>query len=226
MPENPFDVIKAEEFNHGLHQLASLMHFNVGLAGTLLSSSNVFLDGSRGPVNPCIYVLLSVQAKTIYEELATQGTVEPLPDHKPFLGVYMKLAPTLFGPHEYEHEPGFADVFRSSSTSERWNAWSKLSQSSLQRTRTRSRENFHSSPCATARTLETSGSRFKTNDVPFDNDSTSDHTGPASVRNRTCYGNLQTSFRKRPDFKGNAYTCSSMSTTTCPNASSAYLTPT
>ena len=48
MPENPFDVIKAEEFNHGLHQLASLMHFNVGLAGTLLSSSNVFLDGSRG----------------------------------------------------------------------------------------------------------------------------------------------------------------------------------
>ena len=32
--------------------------------------------------------------------------------HKPFLGVYVKLAPTLFGPHEYEQEPGFIEAFQ------------------------------------------------------------------------------------------------------------------
>ena len=112
MTRNPFDVIKAEEFNHGLDQLASLMHFNAGLAGTLLSSSNVFLDGSRGSGKSMYLRLLSVQAKTIYETLAEQGRVEPLPDHKPFLGVYMKLRPTLFGPHEYEQESGFQGTFQ------------------------------------------------------------------------------------------------------------------
>ena len=112
MATNPFDVIKAEEFNHGLDQLASLMYFKEGLAGTLLSSSNVFLDGSRGSGKSMYLRLLSVQAKTIYEQLAAQGKVEPLPEHKPFLGIYVKLAPTLFGPHEYEHESGFVEAFR------------------------------------------------------------------------------------------------------------------
>ena len=112
MTRNPFDVIKAEEFNHGLDQLASLMHFNAGLAGTLLSSSNVFLDGSRGSGKSMYLRLLSVEAKTIYETLALQGRVDPLPNHKPFLGVYMKLPPTLFGPHEYEKESGFQDAFQ------------------------------------------------------------------------------------------------------------------
>ena len=56
--------------------------------------------------------LLSVQAKTIYEQLARQGKVEPLPNHKPFLGIYVKLAPTLFGPHEDEWESGFVEAFR------------------------------------------------------------------------------------------------------------------
>lgn len=112
MTRNPFDVIKAEEFNHGLDQLASLMHFNAGLAGALLSSSNVFLDGSRGSGKSMYLRLLSIQAKTIYERLAARGSVDPLPTHKPFLGVYMKLPPTLFGPHEYEHESGFQDAFQ------------------------------------------------------------------------------------------------------------------
>ena len=112
MTKNPFDVIKAEEFNHGLDQLASLMYFKDGLAGTLLSSSNVFLDGSRGSGKSMYLRLLSIQAKTIYEQLATQGKVEPLPEHNPFLGIYVKLAPTLFGPHEYEQEPEFIEAFR------------------------------------------------------------------------------------------------------------------
>ena len=44
-----------------------------------------------------------------------QGKVEPLPNHagcKPFLGIYVKLAPTLFGPHEDELESGFIEAFR------------------------------------------------------------------------------------------------------------------
>lgn len=48
MTPNPFDIIKAEEFNHGLHELASLMHFGAARAESLLTSSNAFLDGSRG----------------------------------------------------------------------------------------------------------------------------------------------------------------------------------
>ena len=112
MTKNPFEIIKAEEFNHGLDQLASLMHFGVGLADRLLSSSNVFVDGSRGSGKSMYLRLLSLQAKTIYERFSKQGTVQPLPPHKPFVGVYMKLAPTLFGIHEYEHLPVFPDAFR------------------------------------------------------------------------------------------------------------------
>ena len=112
MTKNPFEIIKAEEFNHGLDQLANLMHFGVGLADRLLSSSNVFVDGSRGSGKSMYLRLLSLQAKTIYERLSEQGTVQPLPPHKPFLGVYLKLAPTLFGIHEYEHLPAFQNAFQ------------------------------------------------------------------------------------------------------------------
>ena len=112
MTTNPFEIIKAEEFNHGLDQLANLMHFGVGLADRLLSSSNVFVDGSRGSGKSMYLRLLSLQAKTIYERLSEQGTVQPLPPHKPFLGVYLKLAPTLFGIHEYEHLPAFQNAFQ------------------------------------------------------------------------------------------------------------------
>ena len=112
MAKNPFDVIKAEEFNHGLDELASLMYFKEGLAAPLLSSSNVFLDGSRGSGKSMYLRLLSVQAKTIYEQLARRGKVEPLPNHNPFLGIYVKLSPTLFGPHEDEWESGFVEAFR------------------------------------------------------------------------------------------------------------------
>ena len=112
MTTNPFEIIKAEEFNHGLDQLANLMHFGVGLADRLLSSSNVFVDGSRGSGKSMYLRLLSLQAKTIYERLSKQGNVQPLPPHKPFVGVYMKLAPTLFGIDEYEHLPAYPDVFQ------------------------------------------------------------------------------------------------------------------
>ena len=88
------------------------MHFGVGLADRLLSSSNVFLDGSRGSGKSMYLRLLSLQAKIIYERLSAQGNVQPLPPHKPFVGVYMKLAPTLFGFHEYEHFPAFPGAFQ------------------------------------------------------------------------------------------------------------------
>ena len=56
--------------------------------------------------------LLSVEAKAIYEQLASEGKAEPLPPHKPFLGVYMKLDPTFFGRHEYEAADGFSTAFQ------------------------------------------------------------------------------------------------------------------
>ena len=79
MANNPFEVIKAEEFNHGLDQLASLMYFKAGLASALLSSSNAFLDGSRGSGKSMYLRLLSVQVKTIYEQLAKQGRLNLCP---------------------------------------------------------------------------------------------------------------------------------------------------
>ena len=112
MTENPFDIIKAEEFNHGLDQLASLMHFGAGRARNLLNASNVFLDGSRGSGKSMYLRLLSIQAKTIYEKLASEGTAEPLPPHRPFVGVYMKLSPTAFGRHEKEDTKGFSSAFQ------------------------------------------------------------------------------------------------------------------
>ena len=112
MDRNPFDIVKAEEFNHGFDELATLMHFGTTLAGSLLSASNVFLDGSRGSGKSMHLRLLSIQAKTTYERLAAREMVDPLPKHKPFLGVYMKLAPTLVGPHEYEQRPGFREAFQ------------------------------------------------------------------------------------------------------------------
>ena len=77
MTHNPFDIIKAEEFNHGLEQLAHLMHFRASLAGSLLSASNVFLDGSRGSGKSMYLRLLSLPAKTVYERLANRERVQP-----------------------------------------------------------------------------------------------------------------------------------------------------
>ena len=122
MTRNPFDVIKAEEFNHSLDELASLMYFKEGLAGPLLSSSNVFLDGSRDQANQCTYACCRFRRKQSTNKLAKQGKVEPLPNHRPFLGIYVKLAPTLFGPHEDELESGFVEAFGSFSMSMRWSA--------------------------------------------------------------------------------------------------------
>ena len=112
MSGNPFDIVKAEEFNHGLDQLAHLMHFGTGRVSNLLNASNVFLDGSRGSGKSMYLRLLSIQAKTIYEKLASEGEVERLPPHKPFVGVYMKLTPTLFGHHERESVSGFNLLFQ------------------------------------------------------------------------------------------------------------------
>ena len=56
--------------------------------------------------------LLSYPVKIRYERLAADGKVDPLPVHSPFMGVYFKLAPTIFGPHEFEAEPRFAESFQ------------------------------------------------------------------------------------------------------------------
>ncbi|HEX3684989.1 MAG TPA: hypothetical protein VHU83_20815 [Bryobacteraceae bacterium] len=109
---NPFVITKAEQFNHSYAQLAALMHLKPGVADILLSNSNVFIDGSRGSGKSMYLRLLSLPVKATYERLAGEGSVEPLPAHGPLLGVYAKLTPTIFGPHEYEEESGFFDVFQ------------------------------------------------------------------------------------------------------------------
>jgi hypothetical protein len=43
---NPFNVTKAEGFNHSYEELASLMQFKVGVADVLLNNTNVFIEGS------------------------------------------------------------------------------------------------------------------------------------------------------------------------------------
>jgi hypothetical protein len=109
---NPFVITKAEQFNHSYSQLASLMHLKPGVADVLLSNSNVFIDGSRGSGKSMYLHLLSLPVKSSYEELARQDRAEALPSHTGYLGAYAKLAPTIFGPHEYEESPGFADLFQ------------------------------------------------------------------------------------------------------------------
>jgi hypothetical protein len=112
MRPNPFSITKAEGFNHSYEKLASLMEFRSGVADNLLSNSNVFVDGSRGSGKSMYLRLLSLAVKAQYEKLVRDGAVEGLPEHAQYLGIYLKLAPTIFGPHEYEERPRFRDAFR------------------------------------------------------------------------------------------------------------------
>lgn len=109
---NPFSLTKAEEFNHSYEDLASLMAFKAGVADILLNSSNVFLTGSRGSGKSMYLKLLSFPVKTVYEGLAQKKKVEPLPTHKPYIGIYVKFAATIFGPHEYENKENFREMFQ------------------------------------------------------------------------------------------------------------------
>ena len=109
---NPFVITKAEEFNHSYELLASLMHFRTGVADVLLSNTNVIIEGSRGSGKSMYLRMLSLPVKTTYESMAEAGTVDALPVHKPFVGVYVKLVPTIFGPNEHEGHPDFERAFQ------------------------------------------------------------------------------------------------------------------
>ena len=112
MKQSPFLLTKAEEFNHSYELLASLMQFKPGMADVLLSNTNVILEGSRGSGKSMYLRLLSLPVKSTYESLAHKGEVDSLPPHTQFVGVYTKLNPTIFGPNEYEKQPGFQQAFQ------------------------------------------------------------------------------------------------------------------
>lgn len=112
MPANPFLVTKAEGFNHSYEQLALLMQFKVGVADVLLSNTNLFIEGSRGSGKSMYLRLLSLPVKAYYEQLASEGKVDLLPEHPNYVGAYVKLALTIFGPHEYEDRPQFRELFQ------------------------------------------------------------------------------------------------------------------
>ena len=112
MPTNPFLVTKAEQFNHSYEQLALLMQFKAGVADVLLSNTNVFIEGSRGSGKSMYLRLLSHPIKFHYEKLSREGKVDSLPPHKPYLGVYAKLSPTIFFKHEFENIPRFRELFQ------------------------------------------------------------------------------------------------------------------
>lgn len=109
---NPFVVTKAEEFNHSYDVLASLMQFKAGVADVLLSSTNVFIEGSRGSGKSMYLRILSLPVKATYDDLCDKGQVERLPDHKPFVGIYAKLNPTIFAENEYESAEGYRRSFQ------------------------------------------------------------------------------------------------------------------
>ena len=109
---NPFVVTKAEEFNHSYELLASLMQFKAGVADVLLSNANVFIEGSRGSGKSMYLRILSLPVKATYDDLSAKGEVERLPDHKPFVGVYAKLNPTIFAGNEYESTEGYQRSFQ------------------------------------------------------------------------------------------------------------------
>ena len=109
---NPFVVTKAEEFNHSYELLASLMQFRVGVADVLLSNTNVFLEGSRGSGKSMYLRILSLPVKATYDKLLVEGQVEQLPHHKPFVGVYAKLNPTIFSANEHEATTGYQLSFQ------------------------------------------------------------------------------------------------------------------
>ena len=112
MSKNPFVITKAEEFNHSYESLASLMQFKIGVAEILLSNTNVIIEGSRGSGKSMYLRMLSLPVKSTYDNLSEKGEVEKLPDHNSFFGVYAKLNPTLFGPHENEQCKGFNESFQ------------------------------------------------------------------------------------------------------------------
>ena len=109
---NPFVVTKAEEFNHSYELLASLMQFKAGVADVLLSNTNVFLEGSRGSGKSMYLRILSLPVKATYDGLAMRELVDRLPDHKPFVGVYAKLNPTIFSANEHESTAGYQRSFQ------------------------------------------------------------------------------------------------------------------
>ena len=109
---NPFSVTKAESFNHAYDELAVLMQFRSGVAGVLLSNSHVFIEGSRGSGKSMYLRMLSRRVKSEYQRLAEQGDVDRLPSHSEFFGVYAKLTPTIFSPHENENHKEFRPYFQ------------------------------------------------------------------------------------------------------------------
>ena len=110
--QNPFSVTKAESFNHAYDEIAALMQFRAGVAGVLLSNSHVFIEGSRGSGKSMYLRMLSRRAKKEYHRLARHGEVDELPQHSEFFGVYAKLTPTIFGPHENENSVNFRSHFQ------------------------------------------------------------------------------------------------------------------
>lgn len=110
--ENPFTITRTENFNHSYDHLAALMHFKRGAADRLLSSDNVFLEGSRGSGKSMYLRLLALPVKAKYEEMAALGNVDALPSHKPFVGVYAKLTAVVFSPHEHEGTLTYGDKFQ------------------------------------------------------------------------------------------------------------------
>ena len=56
--------------------------------------------------------ILSLPVKSTYETLAGRGEVDRLPGHKPFVGIYAKLNPTIFAPNEYETDQQFQSAFQ------------------------------------------------------------------------------------------------------------------
>lgn len=110
MRKNPFAITKTEEFNHRFQELAALLYFTVPVEH-LLSRSNIFIEGSRGSGKSMFLKFLSLEGQVAYRELEKMGKIHPLPAHDPFTGVYVKLEATLYGPQEYEDQPGFDDAF-------------------------------------------------------------------------------------------------------------------
>ncbi len=110
MRKNPFAITKTEEFNHRFQELAALLYFTVPV-DHLLSRSNVFIEGSRGSGKSMFLKFLSLEGQVAYRELEKKGRIHSLPAHDPFTGVYVKLEAILYGPQEYEDQPGFDGAF-------------------------------------------------------------------------------------------------------------------
>lgn len=110
-PRNPFTLVRAEAFNHSYSVLAELMHFGPR-AQALLGNDNVIVEGSRGSGKSMYLRLLSLPAFLEHQRLSGSGQIEAIPAHTAFVGVYAKLWPTIFGPHEFERERNFSQAFQ------------------------------------------------------------------------------------------------------------------